>query len=173
MMNTECVFRDMHNIRSALSVSNEIKIKIKMAAAPSAAPSAATLLHAEGSPASVLSDAHIAAQLTRVLADLGPREKVLLIPPDFTRFHSKGGVLTQAAFRHYGAEAVPDIMPALGTHAPMTDAQLAEMFDAGGVIPKDRFRVHDWRNDVIKIGEVSAEMVSDASGGHMRERHQF
>ena len=78
-------------------------------------------------------------------------------------------MLTQAAFRHYGAEAVPDIMPALGTHAPMTDAQLAEMFDAGGVIPKDRFRVHDWRNDVIKIGEVSAEMVSDASGGHMRE----
>ena len=129
-------------------------------AAAAAAPSVpGTLLHAEGSATAVLSDAHIAGALTRALAALGPREKVLLVPPDFTRFHSNAGVLTQAAFTHYGAENVPDIMPALGTHAPMTKRQLEVMFDGGGLIPMDRFRVHDWRHDVVKIGEVPAEMV--------------
>jgi nickel-dependent lactate racemase len=139
-------------------------------AAAAAAPSVpGTLLHAEGSATAVLSDAHIAGALTRALAALGPREKVLLVPPDFTRFHSNAGVLTQAAFTHYGAENVPDIMPALGTHAPMTKRQLEVMFDGGGLIPMDRFRVHDWRHDVVKIGEVPAEMVRHASGGHMDE----
>ena len=128
-----------------------------------------TLLHAEGSPDAVLSDEHISSRLADVLSKLGQRKKVMIVPPDFTRFHSKGGVLTQAAFRHYGRDVVTDIMPALGTHAPMTDRQMVEMFDAGGLIPEDVFRVHDWRNDVVKIGEVSAEMVRSASGGHMNE----
>jgi hypothetical protein len=31
------------------------------------------------------------------------------------------------------------------------------------------FRVHDWRNDVVNIGEVPAEMVREASDGKVSE----
>ena len=126
------------------------------------------LLHAEGTPTTILTDDQIATTLTSILTQLGNRKKVMVVPPDFTRFHSKGGILTKAAYRHYG-DSIKDIMPALGTHAPMTDHQLEEMFDAGSLIPKSLFRVHDWRNDVVKIGEVPASMVKEASKGAVNE----
>jgi len=126
------------------------------------------LLHAEGGPQTILTDDHISQVLIDVLERQGEKKNVCLLPPDFTRFHSNAGVLTQAAYRHYG-DHVKDIMPALGTHAPMTDPQLEEMFNAGELIPKTLFRVHDWRNDVVKIGEVPASMVSAASNGAVNE----
>jgi len=126
------------------------------------------LLFAEGTATSIFTDEEISNTLTTVLSRLGPRKNVIVLPPDFTRFHSKGGILTQAAYRHYGT-SVKDIMPALGTHAPMTEQQLVEMFDAGNLIPKSIFRVHDWRNDVVKVGEVPAAMVEAASNGAVNE----
>ena len=126
------------------------------------------LYHSSGGVNTILTDEQISNTITAVLAQLGKKNKVIILPPDFTRFHSKAGVLTKAAYRHYGT-AVTDIMPALGTHAPMTEPQLEEMFDAGTLIPKSIFRVHDWRNDVVKIGEVPAAMVSAASKGAVNE----
>ena len=126
------------------------------------------LYHSSGGVNTILTDEQISNTITAVLAQLGKKNKVVILPPDFTRFHSKAGVLTKAAYRHYGT-AVTDIMPALGTHAPMTEPQLEEMFDAGTLIPKSIFRVHDWRNDVVKIGEVPAAMVSAASKGAVNE----
>ena len=55
-----------------------------------------------------------------------------------------------------------DVLPALGTHSPMTEAQLAEMF---GDMPRDLFRVHDWREGVTTLGEVPADFVREVSGG--------
>jgi nickel-dependent lactate racemase len=90
---------------------------------------------------------------------------VAIIPPDFTRLHSKAGEITQIIFDHYRSD-ISDIMPALGTHAPMTDEEIATMF---GNIPRELFRVHDWRNDVVTIGEVPADMVAEASAGHLNQ----
>jgi nickel-dependent lactate racemase len=42
----------------------------------------------------------------------------------------------------------------------MTDAQIEKMFTG---VPKELFRVHDWRNDVVTIGEVPADYVKDVS----------
>jgi nickel-dependent lactate racemase len=53
-------------------------------------------------------------------------------------------------------------MPALGTHFAMPDWQLDKMFPN---VPKELFRVHDWRNDVVTIGEVSAEFVEQMTEG--------
>ena len=61
------------------------------------------------------------------LGKIGAREKVLLLPPDITRLMSKAGELACAAHAYYGG-AVADVMPALGTHAPMTPAQIAKMY---------------------------------------------
>lgn len=82
------------------------------------------------------------------------------MPPDFTRFNSKAGLITQHAYEYYG-EALVDILPALGTHDPVSNPQRERMF---GAVPGELFRVHDWRNDVVTIGHVPAEMVRCACG---------
>jgi len=92
--------------------------------------------------------------------------KVLLIPPDFTRMNSGAGVLTAIYYELLEGVEV-DILPALGTHAPMSREQQVAFFGAG--IPEERFLVHDWRNNVSKIGEVPADFVREASEGIMDE----
>ncbi len=95
------------------------------------------------------------------LEKLGDRKKVLAIPPDITRFYSRAGELTEMAWEYYG-ESMTDILPALGTHYPMTELEIKRMF---GDVPLDLFRVHDWRNDVVTLGEVPSEFVRSISDG--------
>ena len=97
------------------------------------------------------------------LAKLGPRQRVLAVPPDITRSHSQSGFLTQAAWRYYG-DRLRHILPALGTHVPMREDQIAQMF---GDIPRDRFLVHNWRTDIETLGEVPAEFIHQQSEGKL------
>jgi nickel-dependent lactate racemase len=97
--------------------------------------------------------------LHEALDKLGPKRKVLIVPPDFTRFHSQAGILTELAWEYYG-EAVTDILPALGTHVAMSETELNTMF---GKIPHSLFRVHNWRNDIVTLGIVPAEFVQKVS----------
>ena len=94
--------------------------------------------------------------------------KVLMVPPDYTRVHSNAGRITQIYY-HTLAErgAVVDILPALGTHAPVSEEQRKAMF---GDIPGTCFIDHDWRKDVIRIGEVPAEYVSEITEGLWEKR---
>ena len=108
-----------------------------------------------------MSDDELRAALATTFEQLGARKKVLTLPPDFTRYPSQAGKLTVMAHEHYGDDLV-DIMPALGTHVAMPEWQLDKMFPG---IPHDLFRVHDWRNDVVTVGEVPAEFVSESSEG--------
>jgi len=100
-------------------------------------------------------------KVIRALEALGPRKRVLVIPPDFTRYHSYAGQITEWVWEYYG-DAVKAVMPALGTHTGMTESQIKRMF---GQVPTDLFRVHDWRNDVVTLGEVPAEFVHEVSEG--------
>jgi len=90
-------------------------------------------------------------------------KKVLLLPPDFTRAHSGAGKITAMYYRILKDTCVVDIMPALGTHEPMSEEERREMF--GPEIPMDCFIPHWWRTDVVKIGEVPGEYVSEISEG--------
>jgi nickel-dependent lactate racemase len=85
---------------------------------------------------------------------------VLLVPPDFTRFHSGAGELTALLYRLLAASATVSVLPALGTHAPMTSEEIARMFPG---IPEDRFLVHEWRRDLSTLGEVPAQFVREVS----------
>lgn len=87
--------------------------------------------------------------------------KVLAIPPDITRFHSKAGELTVAAHEILG-ESLTDILPALGTHYPMTGSELDEMFPG---IDHSLFRPHKWREDLFTLGHVPSEFVEHVSEG--------
>jgi nickel-dependent lactate racemase len=114
-----------------------------------------------GSVGDTLSADDLRAGLVQVLERLGPRRRVLVVPPDFTRVHSQAGVLTKFAHEFYGP-ALTDVLPALGTHTPVTPAQIAEMF-AG--VPPELFRAHNWRTGITTVGEVPAEFVRETSGG--------
>jgi nickel-dependent lactate racemase len=92
---------------------------------------------------------------------LGKKSKILAIPPDYTRLPSRAGELTVYAYEFYG-EKMTDILPALGTHTPMTAHQIEHMFPG---VPKSLFREHDWRNDVVTLGEVPASYIETVSEG--------
>ncbi len=114
-----------------------------------------------GSLGSNIGDGELAALFTGYLKKIGPRRKVLAIPPDGTRAHAKSAVLLKAAYDFYG-DALAGVMPALGTHRPMREAEAADFFPG---IPFRLFLGHDWRNDLVTIGTVPAEFVSRVSGG--------
>ncbi len=110
-----------------------------------------------------MSAEEIRAGLFEALGKLGERKRVLAVPPDFTRFHSKAGELTEMAWEFYGDRLV-DVLPALGTHTAMTDEQIATMF---GETPRELFRVHDWRHDIVTLGEVPGEFMLEVSEGKL------
>jgi nickel-dependent lactate racemase len=99
----------------------------------------------------------------RALDALGPRQSVLVIPPDFTRCHSRAGELTRFVWEYYG-DRLRAVLPALGTHRPMVAREMEIMF---GDIPRDRFAVHDWRNGLATLGEVPAAFIREQSEGEL------
>ncbi len=122
-----------------------------------------SLLFQAGSAEAELAPDEIRQGLFAALAQLGPRRRVLAVPPDFTRFHSRAGVLTELAWEFY-RERLTDVLPALGTHTPMTDVQIAAMF---GSVPASLFRRHDWRHDIVTLGEVSSDLILEVSEGKL------
>jgi nickel-dependent lactate racemase len=101
--------------------------------------------------------------LVESLAKLGKRNRVLVVPPDQSRVHSRAGDLTRYAWEYYG-DQLQAVLPALGTHAAMNPEQLARMF---GDMPTELFRVHNWRTDVETLGEVPAEFILEQSEGKL------
>lgn len=119
------------------------------------------IYYQSGSENTVISQNDLEYGLYSALVKLGKREKVLVVPPDFTRFHSRAGDLTTLIYNYY-KQGLKDILPALGTHAPMSDTELDQMFKG---VPKNLFRTHNWRNDVVTIGTVPGEFISEITNG--------
>lgn len=110
-----------------------------------------------------LNDSQLRTALEQSLTDVRLNlKKVLLLPPDFTRFHSNAGRITWHLWDMLKNYCEVDIMPALGTHVPVTESEWKAMF---GDIPFDRMIVHNWRTDVVKVGTVPGEYVSEISEG--------
>ena len=116
-----------------------------------------------GSKTDIITPEQTRAILYKVFDGMGPRKRVLALPPDFTRFNSFAGPITEMANDYFG-DALTDVMPALGTHSPMSDEQLSVMFPS---IPRDKFRVHDWRNDIVTVGTVPGSYVKEVSEGKL------
>jgi nickel-dependent lactate racemase len=121
------------------------------------------LYYSRGSKTDVLTSDDLKAGLYEAFDKLGVKKKVLALPPDFTRFHSFAGVLTEMSWEYY-KDKLTDVLPALGTHTPMTEDQITRMF---GKMPKSLFRPHDWRNDIVTVGEVPADFVKEQSEGRV------
>ena len=109
-----------------------------------------------------LSKKDIRSALTESLKNRKLR-KVLILPPDFTRFHSNAGYITNVYYHELVKMGVQvDILPALGTHVAVTESQWNAMF---GDIPYEKMLVHNWRTDVIKLGEVPTDFVKEITEG--------
>lgn len=118
----------------------------------------------EGSPEAVIDTARAGELLDGLLSRLGRLERVLLLPPDFTRAHSGAGELTVMLYERLRDRAEVEILPALGTHIPMSEGEIRAMFPG---IPLERFRVHDWRRGVVRLGEVPSAFVREVSEGRL------
>lgn len=122
-------------------------------------------ISAIATPDSHLSDAEIERAIDKALEGRALK-RVLLLPPDFTRYHSNAGFIARYIWRKLSAQGTKvDVMPALGTHVPVSESQWNAMF---GGIPYSEMIVHDWRNDVVKLGDIPEEAVADFSGGLWR-----
>ncbi len=126
-----------------------------------------TVLISDGAADRAISRAEKEAHLRAFIDRLGHAPKrILLLPPDITRFYSEAGSIT--AYLHAyltGRGATVHVMPALGTHTPMTEEQIRAMF--GPDIPLADFLVHDWRDGVKTVGQVPAAMLRELSGGRL------
>jgi nickel-dependent lactate racemase len=119
------------------------------------------ILFSSGSPDMVLSCEDVRSALNASLDKLAEKKRVLAVPPDFTRYHSQAGLLTELVWEYYGAR-LTDVLPATGTHKPMTIEEISTMF---GRTPQHLFRVRDWRQGLTTLGEVPAAFVREVSEG--------
>ncbi|QDU72554.1 lactate racemase domain-containing protein [Mucisphaera calidilacus] len=91
---------------------------------------------------------------------------VLLLPPDITRLDSRAGELAAGLYQRLTAQDVRvRLMPALGTHRPMTPEQNRRMF--GPDIPDDHILPHRWRDDLIELGQLDADWINNLSDGKL------
>lgn len=114
----------------------------------------------------MLDERQIRIEVEAALAARSPK-KVLMVVPDFTRFFSNAGLIANIGYHwccDHGVEV--EILEALGTHVPMTQQEISTMY---GDIPVEKFHAHDWRHDVVNIGEVPASFVSEVTEGLWNE----
>lgn len=114
----------------------------------------------------MLTNEEIVGTLKAAFTDEKNLKRVLLLVPDYTRYHSNAGFIANTVYHMIENSCKVDLLEALGTHTPMTDEQLADMY---GDIPKNCFIEHKWRDDVVNIGTVPAEYVNEVSEGIMNE----
>ena len=117
------------------------------------------------------------SQVAEIVAQAAPakeykEKKVLVIVPDGTRT-APVGLLFQTLYQQIGkVTRAFDILVALGTHQPMSEAAICTRLD---ITPLERqtdyksvrFFNHSWNNpeSLVKIGVISAEEISELSGG--------
>jgi len=122
------------------------------------------LYFCKGSQSTEISSTELREVILETLESIGRKEKVLAIPPDITRHHSRAGEITRYVFEYY-RENLTHILPSLGTHNPMTADEISTMFRD---VPLTLFHNHDWRHDVRIIGKVPPEFIYTVSEGALR-----
>lgn len=120
------------------------------------------MMYAErGSVRDNISRSDLAVLVGQSLKALGEANRVIAVPPDITRLHSQAGVITDMAYRELGPR-LGAVLPALGTHAPMSDEELDSMYPG---TPKNLFKVHDWRKDPVELDRIPASFVREVGEG--------
>jgi len=122
---------------------------------------------ADGGIDRVITAGELEAHVRRIAQDeivaAGAR-RVLLVPPDVTRLHSRSGEIAGCLYETLAAEGCEvGVLPALGTHVPMGAVEARLLF--GDRVPFERILVHRWRDGVVRIGELAEAEISTLSRG--------
>ncbi len=115
---------------------------------------------AKGSPGAALTARDCQEAVRAAVTHAGDVSRTLILPPDATRAHSAAGMLTRALYEEARAAELC-VMPALGTHRPMSPAEIRRMF--GTDMPPAAFCEHDWRSGVVRLGTVPSDFVHSVS----------
>jgi len=94
--------------------------------------------------------------LDEILDAFSGSASTLIVPPDATRSTSFSGEIVEFIHKKMG-HTIKSILPATGTHRPMTSDEIKSMF---GSVPESLFNVHDWRTDSVYLGELGDEFIS-------------
>lgn len=121
------------------------------------------IYYGSGSETTVMGSDDLRNGIITALEKIGRKNRVLIVPPDFTRYHSRAGEITSMLYEYF-REKVTDILPATGTHTAMTREELTRMFPG---IPLNLFRVHNFRTDTVTTGTVPGEYVADITEGRL------
>lgn len=103
----------------------------------------------------------LAELVKRAIEGIRGAKRVVALPPDITRFHSQAGAITDLLYENLGSR-LSAVLPALGTHAPMTAAEIAAMYPR---TPAHLFRIHDWRKDPVELDRIPASFVREVGEG--------
>jgi len=126
------------------------------------------LLYSCSSSTMPLTTAHQRAAVQAVFdAQSQPPRRLLIIPPDITRANAGAGMLTRLVVELARAQCSDchiAILPALGTHTPMTAAERTAMF---GDLPAALFVTHNWRSGLVHLGDVPADFIRQVSRGQL------
>ena len=109
---------------------------------------------------------HLETVCQHCVFDAGVR-RVLLLPPDHTRLHSMAGTITAWLWKRLQGMVELDIMPTLGTHAAMTEAEWQLMF--GRDVPYTAMLEHRWREDLVELGTLEEADLRDWSQGRFAQ----
>ncbi len=121
------------------------------------------LYYARGSETEVITIPLLKEGILTAVEKLQDKENILIIPPDFTRYHSQAGLITQMLYEIY-KKKIKDILPAVGTHYAVNETERKIMF---GDIPENLFRVHNWKEDLASLGEVPKEYINELTEGKL------
>ena len=116
----------------------------------------------EGAAELSIDSNHISRLIDKMLEELGNLNRILILPPDFTRYHSYAGEITCLLYHKLKNRSYIEIMPTLGTHAPVSPDELDLMFPG---IPHEIFKQHDWKNDILRIGTIPSETIRKLTDG--------
>jgi nickel-dependent lactate racemase len=120
------------------------------------------LFFSEGAADLTIGRDRISELIDKMLEKLGNLKRVLILPPDFTRYHSYAGEITCMLYNKLKNSCYIEIMAALGTHLPLSSEELDMMYKG---IPHEIFKRHDWKNDIVRIGTIPSEVISELTDG--------
>lgn len=87
-------------------------------------------------------------------------KRIAIVAPDYSRLASQSGMIANLFLRHFG-DRISAILPALGTHVPMSSTEKQEMFSE---FTSTHFIDHDFIGGVRHIGTVPKGEVEAVTG---------
>jgi carbohydrate kinase (thermoresistant glucokinase family) len=121
-----------------------------------------------GGPGADITRDDLPGHVQRIIDTVVPADarRVLLVPPDHTRVAGRAGLITRLLFEALAAAGRdPWVLPALGTHQPMSEGARRALFE--GQLPAERILTHHWRMGLVGVGEIGAAEVAAISAGRM------